>query len=127
MAEGTSSEPTTAALRVWASLVEGVQLRVELLALELADERRRLTELLLSAVALAVALFMLLLSLNAAVLVLLWDTHREAAAIGSCVFYAVVACGVALLHRRRSRRTEKPFSTLASVLATDQRSLRDLL
>src|SRR5262245_49694095 len=127
MAETTGGDLAATATRLWASVVEGVHLRLELFALELGEERKRIVELILSAMIVALALFMLVLSLNVAVLVLLWDTHRDAVALGSCAFYAVVAAGFAFFHRRRSRRAGPPFAATAAVLAEDERALRDLL
>ncbi len=116
-----------AASRLWAGVLEAVHLRVELIALELGEERRRLEALAASALVVALALLMLLLSLNVALLALFWETHRSAVAVGSCVFYALLAAGAALFHRRLSRRRAPPFAATATVLADDERALRELL
>jgi len=127
MSEGTSGELVAAAARIWASLVEGAQMRLELFALELGEERRRIVDLIVSAVVVALALFLLVLALNVALLVLLWDSHREAVAIGTCVFYAAVAAAAAAFHRRRRRRGGAPFAATSAVLASDQSAVRELL
>jgi uncharacterized membrane protein YqjE len=113
--------------RLWAGLLEAVHLRFELIALELGTERRRLTGLVVSALVVVFALFMLLLSLNVLLLAAFWDTHRVTVALGACAFYAVLAAAAALFHRWRSRRAARPFSTTAAVLADDERALRELL
>jgi uncharacterized membrane protein YqjE len=95
-------------------VLEAVHLRLELIALELGEERERLGDLLLSALVVVFALFMLVLSVNVALLVIFWDTHR-------------VGIAVALYHRSRRRRRARPFAATASVLADDERALRDLL
>jgi uncharacterized membrane protein YqjE len=118
---------TGTATRLWASAVEAVHLRLELLALELAEERKRITDLVLSALMVAFAVFMLFLALNVALLVLLWDTHRDGVAVGMCVVYALLAAGFGLYHRHRHRRTGPPFAATTAVLAEDERALRELL
>jgi uncharacterized membrane protein YqjE len=122
------SEPTLAgtAARLWAVLIEGLHLRIELFALELGEERRRIVELMFSALALALAVLLLAVSLNVVLLVLLWDTHRVAVAIGTCLFYAGAAIGCGLHHRRLGRRQSPPFAATTAVLARDQEALRDL-
>ncbi len=127
MAEPSPSELGNVAGRVWASAFEGLQLRLELLALELGEERRRITGLVLLAVVATLAGFMALVSLNVALLALYWDTHRTAVAIGSCVFYVVLGTGAGLALRWGSRRVSAPLVTLGRVLAEDERALRDLL
>lgn len=127
MAEPSDSELGRMATRLWASAVEGLYLRLELFGLELGAERQRITDLMLSALVVAFAVFMLFLSLNVALLVLVWDTHRVPVALGLCMFYAAVAAGAAVYHLRRSRRASRPFAATAQVLAEDERALRDLL
>ena len=126
VSERPDSELLPVVSRLWATLVEGMRLRVELFALELGEERRRLGELLLATFAMVGALFMLLWSLQAALLVILWDTHRVAIAIGSCACWAALALGCGLFHRLRRRR-EPPFAATTSVLARDEEMVRRLL
>ena len=123
------SEPTLAGTvaRLWAALIEGLELRVELFALELAEERQRLFEIVFSALATAVAVLLCALSLSVLLLVVFWDTHRVAVAVGMCFFYAGAAVVCGLLHRRRGRRLAPPFAASAAVLRRDQDALRDLL
>ncbi len=127
MAEPSDSDLGRAVTRLWASAVEGLYLRLELFGLELGAERQRITDLMLSALVVAFAIFMLVLSLNVALLVLVWDTHRVPVAIGLCVFYAALALGAAAYHFRRSRRASPPFAATTQVLADDERALRDLV
>jgi uncharacterized membrane protein YqjE len=117
---------THVASRLWAGVLEAVHLRVELFGLELGEELRRLGQLAISAVAVVFALFMLVLSANVVLLAVFWDTHRVAVAVASCLFYALVAAAAALVHRRRSRRQAPPFAAIATVLADDERALREL-
>jgi uncharacterized membrane protein YqjE len=123
----TQDDVTRAASRLWAGILEAVHLRVELFALELGEEGKRVGELALSALAVAAAVFMTVLSLNVLLLAVFWDTHRIAVAVGSCVFYTLLAAAAGVFHRRRSRRRAPAFSATAAVLAEDERALRELL
>jgi len=115
------------ASRLSAGVLEAIHLRLELVALELGEERDRLGELVLSALVVVVALFMLVLALNLALLAVFWDTHRVGVAVGSCAFYLLLALGAGLYHRWRRRRRSRPFAATAAVLAEDERALRELL
>lgn len=123
-----SSEPsiTTTAARLVAALAEGLQLRIELVGLELAEERERLVALVSSALATAVAVLLLAFSLNVLLLALFWDTHRVAVAAGMCGAYAAAACACFARHRRKRRRLTPPFSGTTAVLARDQETLRSV-
>ena len=70
---------------------------------------------------------MLLLTLNVTLLAVFWETDRITVALGSCLFYALLAAVAWIVHARASRRQAPPFSALATVLADDERALRDLL
>jgi uncharacterized membrane protein YqjE len=127
------SDPTVAdstlagmAARLFAALAEGLQLRVELFGLELAEERQRLVDLVVSALATAVAVLLLAFSLSVLLLALFWDTHRIVVAAGLCLVYAAAAVGFGLRHRRMGRRLAPPFAATAAVLARDQETLRDI-
>ena len=64
----TQEDAARTAGRLWAGVLEAIHLRLELIALEVGEERERLGDLLLSAVVVVFALFMLLLSVNLALL-----------------------------------------------------------
>ena len=127
MAEPDQDDIPRTASRLWAGVLEAAHLRLALMSLEVGEERRRLGALLTSALVVVFAVFMLILSLNIALLALFWDTNRMVVAVGSCVFYALLAAGAGLFHARRSRRQEAPFAATAAVLADDERALRELL
>lgn len=127
MSDRSESELVDTARRLWTSVLEGVHLRIELLALEVGEERKRLVELVLSALITVFAGFMLVLSLNVVLLVLFWDTYRVGVALGMCAFYALAALAAGAYHRVRSRRTVPPFAATADVLARDEQALRELL
>jgi uncharacterized membrane protein YqjE len=118
------SEFQIAARRVAASVIEGLELRLQLLSLELTEERQRLASVVLAALLLALALFMLFLCGNAALLIVFWDTHRVPVALGLCGLYAVLAAGLGLWIALRRRRRAPPFAATREVLARDHRGLR---
>ena len=112
--------------RVSASLIEGIHLRLELFALEMSQERDRIVERVVLCVVLALAAFLLLVSVHAALLVLFWESHRVQIAIGMVIFYALVVVSALMFMRRRRRAHEEPFSATHSVLNQDIEELREL-
>ena len=123
--DSEASELATAARRVSASVLEGVHLRMDLFAVELSEERRRLSHLVLTTLALALALFMVFVCLNTALLVVYWENHRIPIVLGMCVFYGAMTAGLALLLVRRHHRGERPFGVTRQILAEDRRVLRE--
>jgi uncharacterized membrane protein YqjE len=121
-----SSDLSIAARRVSASLIEGIQLRLDLLALELAEERRRLSQLVLSTLALSLALFMVFLSINVVLLILFWEDHRLLITLGMCGFYGALAAVLGLVIVRRIRRGAHSFAATREVLEKDHQTLREL-
>lgn len=109
--------------RLSASLLEGIQLRLELFALELTEERHRIGAQFVSVLAAALAVVLSVLSLNVLVLVVFWDTHRVAVALATFVFYVALAVGFAIRYQRHRRRGAPAFATTLEVLARDRRSL----
>ncbi len=125
-ADQGSSELSIAARRLSASLIEGLHLRLDLFALELGEERRRLSQLVLSTLALSLALFMVFLCVNAALLILFWDDHRVPIAIGMCGFYGALAAVLGLVIARRIRRSARAFAATREVLEKDRRTIREI-
>jgi uncharacterized membrane protein YqjE len=120
-----SSEFTTAARRVSASLVEGIHLRLDLFALELGEERRRISQIVLSTLALALALFMVFLCANVALLIVFWDSYRTPLALGMCGFYGLLSALLAFSIERRARRRSRAFEATRAVLEADRRTIRE--
>jgi len=106
--------------RVLASILEGLHLRLELFAIELGEDRRRVVETVIAVLALVFAVFMLLLCVNAALLILLWDTHRPSVGIGSIGFYTFLVLGCAIFLRRRDRNHSEAFAAIRQVLEQDR-------
>ena len=120
-----ASEFSGAARRLSASLLEGVHLRLDLFALELAEERRRLREIVLGTLAAALAGFMVFLCANAALLIVFWEEHRIPVVLGMCGFYALLAGLVAVVIGRRAQQASRPFPATREILEADRRGLRD--
>lgn len=118
--------PAGPASRVAASLIEGLHLRLELFALEMSQERGRIVELVILCVVLALAAFLLLLSLHVALLVVFWESHRIQIAGGMVAFYAIVVVTSLLLLRRRRHAHDEPFTATRRVLNQDMEALRGL-
>jgi uncharacterized membrane protein YqjE len=109
--------------RVSASLLQGFEDRLHLFALELQEEKRRTTRLLLAGLLAALAAFSAFLCLNLILLLAFWDTYRLPVASGLFVFYLVAALALALFVRRRMRRTTPPFSATLEELRKDRAAL----
>jgi uncharacterized membrane protein YqjE len=118
------SDLSNAMRRVSASLLEGIHLRLDLFSLEFAEERRRVSMILLTTLALALAGFMVFLCLNAALLIVFWDEWRIQVALGLCAFYATLVLALAIANSRRVRRGERAFEATRDVLEADRRGLR---
>ena len=68
--------------------------RLELLMVEVQEERRRLLHALLLGCGIAASALLAVLALNAALVVLFWETSRVAALAVSAFLYAALASGL---------------------------------
>lgn len=121
---GDDSDLRATATRLGGILLEGLQLRLELFALELAEERKRIAASFLTALIAALAVLMAIFAFNTLILILLWDSHRVEVAVGMAIFYLAVAVACAFYHLRVRARTAPAFAATLEVLARDQQSLR---
>ena len=85
---GTSEQFSTSVGRVWSTLVEGVEFRSELFALEIKDEKQRAVRAMLAVEFAAMALFMAFLSLNTLLVIAMWES-RVMVVSALLVFYTV--------------------------------------
>jgi uncharacterized membrane protein YqjE len=120
------SDLSTAARRVAASLVEGIHLRLDLFAMEFDEERRRISMILLTTLAVALAGFMVFLCVNVALLIVFWEEWRVEVALGLCGFYSAVLFALAFANSRRIRRGARAFEATREVLEADRRGLREV-
>lgn len=111
--------------RLTGSALALVHLRLELLALDLEQEKQHLLSFLFWA---AVAFMLLGIGLVLAVILVLhlfWDSHRLAALITLTLIFLGSALWVALSARARLRSTQGWFGNTRSELARDLTALGD--
>jgi uncharacterized membrane protein YqjE len=107
------------------TLLAAARTRLEILATEIEEERLRLEQLLLVALAAAFCLAMAVMLAVAFVVIYFWDTHRLlTVGILAAAFLCVAAvCGWILRDKTRTR--PKPFAVTRGELAKDLASLRE--
>ncbi len=105
--------------RVWASLMEGVTLRLELFEAELQEERQRVVSMAMAAGLAVFFSVMTFLSLNVLILVRFWD-RRVLVALCLTGVYLLGALVAGGLFRWRKRRSEAPFAASRQVFQEDR-------
>ncbi len=107
-----------------ASALAMLRTRLELAAVELAEARARIKDMVvLAAVGIVLALFALLFA-SLFVIAWFWDTHRLAAVGGVTLFYIVVTVGIFARLRQISRNAPPPFAATLEELENDAAALR---
>jgi len=125
MAEGDHSGGLFSSVRrVADTCVSSVHNRVELLAVELQEEKIRLVRLLLWTGAALFAAFLAITVITIAVVFLVPDDKRNIALIGFGVVYVLVAVVIAVKLRVEIRNAPPPLSDTLSELKKDLQSLR---
>lgn len=110
--------------RLGASLLTLGRIRLELLAIEVQEEKERIAALLFWALLTALLLGFALVFVAATLTVLLWDTHRLLAlALSSATLLALAALGVAKL-RGLTQPGHTPFASSLAELRRDADALR---
>jgi len=106
------------------NLLGAAQTRLDILSTELEEERVRLEQMLLIALAAAFCLAMGIVLCVALIVLYYWDTHRLAAV--GVLALAFLAAGVALglFLRDKAKTRPKPFAITRGELAKDQAMLR---
>jgi uncharacterized membrane protein YqjE len=125
MSRGRDQETSFSASlkRVGSSLMEGVEDRLQLLALDLQSEKLRLVPLLVGLLVGLFAAFMAMLSLNVLLLLIFWDRHRLLVGTALFVFYMLLAMVLGLFVRRRLKTAPTPFGSTLEVLRKDREAL----
>ena len=120
---GAREQLTTSLGRVWATIIEGVEHRFDLFAIELKEEHTRQARVLLTLQLAALAIFMAFLSLNALLIVAFWQ-NRVVVVAAILVFYT--AAGVLLLWRTFAgiRESPPPFEASIGELRKDYETWR---
>ncbi len=85
--------------RMLGSILALMHTRLELIGIELAEERERLVAVLFLGLTAAIFGLLALISLTALIVVAFWDTYRWQALVGITVVYGVVALLCALKAR----------------------------
>ena len=107
------------------TLLGAAQTRLEILATEIEEERVRLEQLLLVALAAAFCLAMAIVLCVAFVVLFFWDTHRLlAVGLLAAAFLAAGAVFGSIL-RARVKTRSKPFAITRGELAKDGAMLRE--
>ncbi len=96
---------------------------VELLGIELQEQKTRGVQMLLMAGLALVFALLLLVALSVLVLILFWDSYRVQAAIGLCLFYVCGSLVCAWRLQLLVSDESSPFSATLEELARDRERL----
>lgn len=107
------------------SLLDAAQTRLEILATEIEEERVRLEQLALVALAAAFCFAMAIVLGVAFVLVYFWDTHRLLAIGVFAAAFLLIAAVLGWVARARVSARPKPFGVTRGELAKDGAMLRE--
>jgi uncharacterized membrane protein YqjE len=111
-----------AASRVAASVLGLVRARLELVSVELAEERGRLQSLVVLAVAAGILAALAIAVASLAVVVYFWETYRYLSIAGLAAIYAVLAA-LAFLRITSIVRGEMPFAATIAEFEKDRSRL----
>ncbi|HEX7329260.1 MAG TPA: phage holin family protein [Casimicrobiaceae bacterium] len=113
-----------AAIRVGASALALLRTRIELLAVEFAQERERiiLSVVLIAVASAAFALTAMVVTLG--IIAWFWDEHRFLAIVIVAIVYAAAGIAALVAHRRIRRDTPTPFGASTEALRRDVEWLR---
>ena len=109
--------------RLGAAFLGLLHSHVELLGIELQEQKARTVSLLLFAGLALVFGLLLLVGLSALVLILLWDSYRLPGIIGLCLFYAIAAVFCGLRLKAAVFDEYSPFNATLEELAKDRERL----
>ena len=98
--------------------------RLELLAIELHEEKYRLIQIFIWISAIVFLAMLAMVFVSMAVVVLLWETARVAVVCGLAGGYLVGLVGVIVAFRRYLKRQPKPFSGTLGELRQDRECIR---
>lgn len=124
MAQAAGGRMSGPVRRLGASLLALGRIRLELLSIEVQEEKERIAALLFWAVLIALLAGFGLVFIALAVTVALWDTHRLAALVGAAVVFVALAAVGALRVRRLAGSGSTLFKTSIAELRQDAAALR---
>ncbi len=108
--------------RVWNGLLEGLQYRLDLLVLELKEEKERLFGFVVGALLVSGLVFMAFLSLNWLLIASFWE-QRVPLAVGLFVFYSLAALIAGWQFRRRLRASATPLPATVEEFRKDRAAM----
>ena len=109
--------------RLGAAFLGLLHSHVELLGIELQEQKARTVSLLLFAGLALVFGLLLLIGLSALILIVLWDSYRLPGIVGLCVFYALAAVFCGLRLKSAVFDESSPFNATLEELAKDRERL----
>lgn len=118
-----SDSPRSSPRRLGAAFLGLLHSHVELLGIELQEQKARTVSLLLFAGLALVFGLLLLIGLSALILILVWDSYRLAGIIGLCVFYTLAAIFCGLRLKAAVFDDSSPFNATLEELAKDRERL----
>lgn len=123
MAVGGSTGLLGSIERLFSTLIEVVQTRIELASNELEEERERLQEIVILGLVTSFLIGLGVVLLTIVLVMVFWDTHRMAVLAGFAAFYLVlgVIAGLRVLYIVRSK--PRLFSATLSELDKDREQL----
>ena len=98
--------------------------RLELLALELQEEKQRLIQIFIWISAIVFLAMLAMVFASMAIVGLFWDTARVAVVCSLAGAYIVALVVVGLAFKRYLKRQEKPFAATLSELRNDRECIR---
>ena len=106
------------------SLIGSAHDRLELLALELHEEKYRLIQIFIWISAIVFFVMLAMVFTGIALVVLWWDTARVAVVCSLAGGYIIAAVGTVLGFRRYLKRQPKPFAGTLKELREDRECIR---
>jgi uncharacterized membrane protein YqjE len=111
-------------VRMGGSLLGALQVRSELLTTEIDEEIQRGAKVLLLGFATLLAAILGLLVAGLVIVIVFWDTHRTAAALGVLFAFVATAVGCGLALRREVRHRPRFLGATRDELARDVDRIR---
>jgi uncharacterized membrane protein YqjE len=105
-------------------LIGSVHDRIELVSIELQEEKHRLIQILLWIAGIVLAGLLTIVFASFALVLWLWETARMAAVCGLAIGYAVALIAAIVLFRRYLTRQPRPFSATLGELRQDRACIR---
>ncbi|MCA9735244.1 MAG: phage holin family protein [Deferribacteres bacterium] len=113
------SSITASIVHLWATLLEGMQYRFELFAIEFGEEKRRFLSILVAIIVAVMAVFFGFFMLNLALLLMFWRMNTILA-FAFAGFYLFLAVLLIIYVRSKIVNSPKPFAASMAEFKKDQ-------